>query len=62
MAHGRHTSALSSKKLESELPLSLLPQLPSRLEMLKRIQAEKEELAAMRADPLNIDPDAEARK
>jgi hypothetical protein len=30
--------------------------------MLRRVQAEKEELAQLRADPLKVDPDAEARK
>ncbi|GFH15858.1 peptidyl-prolyl cis-trans isomerase, partial [Haematococcus lacustris] len=37
-------------------------QLPGRLEVLKRIQLEKEEAAANRANPLQLDVDAEARK
>lgn len=37
-------------------------QLPGRMEMLLRLKQEKEEMAKLRADPLQVDPDAEARK
>eukprot|EP00197_Chlamydomonas_leiostraca_P007296 CAMPEP_0202869428 /NCGR_PEP_ID=MMETSP1391-20130828/12447_1 /ASSEMBLY_ACC=CAM_ASM_000867 /TAXON_ID=1034604 /ORGANISM="Chlamydomonas leiostraca, Strain SAG 11-49" /LENGTH=225 /DNA_ID=CAMNT_0049549741 /DNA_START=80 /DNA_END=754 /DNA_ORIENTATION=+ len=37
-------------------------QLPSRMQVLLQLKQEKEELAQLRADPLQLDPDAEARK
>jgi len=43
-------------------PISVLLQLPGRTELLLRMRQEKEELEALRKDPLQFDPDAEARK
>lgn len=37
-------------------------QLPSRMQMLQQLRQEKEEMAKLRSDPLQVDPDAEARK
>eukprot|EP00967_Tisochrysis_lutea_P050297 scaffold61839_cov20-Tisochrysis_lutea.AAC.3 len=37
-------------------------QLPGRTELLLRMRQEKEEMEALRRDPLQFDPDAEARK
>mmetsp|Transcript_29203 Transcript_29203/g.64548 ORF Transcript_29203/g.64548 Transcript_29203/m.64548 type:complete len:498 (-) Transcript_29203:188-1681(-) len=37
-------------------------QLPSKMQMLLKLKAEKEELAKLKADPIALDPDAESRR
>lgn len=53
---------LPSRCLSKYLPLSSAVQLPSRTDTLLRMRQEREEMEALRKDPLQFDPDAEARK